>query len=634
MTSRAATLERINQVDAERRLKKRFPGARKLTSPYEVGEMSMEQEELQLDYIQSEIETHEGRLQELQLEYEIHATMYEDRINAYKMEKDYEKHQADVKESILHELLNPHPEPGPPPIGPKSLWWIEGDRMLVMSSLIICFNLYTMMLEFSDPKKAVKFFWPDQIFMCFYVFELTIKAFVRQRALLCGPCSIVWWNWLDLVIVVSGVFDMWLIPLMGAGNKSPVDPRALRILRLARLARLARVVKAFLAADFGWTEHENFQSFIMGVIGCNAIIMGLETDIPDFWGWFYVEQILLMIFMFELSARLKMWGFGFFTNGANLIWNWLDFIIVGGGMVDAYLIPMYALVQVLMGGSSSDKPDIGQVMMMLRLARLLRILRLARLIKSIPPLYVLIQGIAKAMQGMVWVVVLTALLLYICALLGVKLVGHGLVFGGKEHVPGDMAEVFPDVLNSMFVLFNLMNGSTGSVEPLLKLPIMKFFIMIYTIISTWAILSILTAVVSGNMIKAQEENKVEEEENSKNVQHTRSVKVLTYLFENADKEHDSCLRESEFEGIVGDNLKSAMLIDACGINKEDLKELFECLATNPGGSAEPFVSQVDFIDGLQMEGRAVSERSVMRLEKHLTDMAHKLRNIQAEVDFS
>merc|ERR1719359_2044538 len=100
-------------------------------------------------------------------------------------------------------------------------------------------------------------------------------------------------------------------------------------------------------------------------------------------------------------------------------------------MIDAYLLPMVGLVETLMGRSASRRPNIGQVMMMLRLARLLRILRLARLIKSIPPFYVLIQGIAKAMQGMVWVVVLTALLLYICALLGVKLIGHGLAFGGQ-----------------------------------------------------------------------------------------------------------------------------------------------------------------------------------------------------------
>jgi len=426
---------------------------------------------------------------------------------------------------------------------------------------------------------------------------------------------------------VDSTLRLWL------RREDPIDARALRVLRLARLARLARVVRAFLSADFGWTEKESFQTFIMCVIGANAIVMGLETDMPQFWGWFYVEQILLMIFMFELAVRLKRWGFQFFrTSNPDVIWNWLDFTIVAGGMTDAYLLPMVELVQTLLGNNSSKKLDIGEAMMMLRLARLLRILRLARLIKSIPPLYVLIQGIAKAMQGMVWVVVLTALLIYICALLGVKLIGHGLAFGGNP--PPAMAKVFPDVLDSMYVLFNLMNGATSDIEPLLAMPIMRLFIMVYTVISTWAILSILTAVVSGNMIKAQEENKKEVEEVKIRVQHTRSVKVLTYLFEKADKTHDSCLKQSEFEGIVGDSLKSAMLIDACGIQKEDLKELFECLATNPGGGGEPFVSQSDFIEGLQREAQSVSERSVMRLEKHLSEMAKKLRNIQAEMALS
>ena len=45
----------------------------------------------------------------------------------------------------------------------------------------------------------------DQAFLAFYVMELLFKALAFERSLLCGACSVVWWNWLDLVIVLSGL---------------------------------------------------------------------------------------------------------------------------------------------------------------------------------------------------------------------------------------------------------------------------------------------------------------------------------------------------------------------------------------------------------------------------------------------
>merc|ERR1740138_2013786 len=115
------------------------------------------------------------------------------------------------------------------------------------------------------------------------------------------------------------------------------------------------------------------------------------------------------------------------------------------------MMPAIALIKMLMGIPSHGKGNLGQIMMMLRMARLLRILRLVRLIKSIPPLFNLVVGIMQAMQGMAWVMVLTVLLLYTIALLGVKLISHGIVFGGKAPLAAEA--VFPTVCQAGFVLF-------------------------------------------------------------------------------------------------------------------------------------------------------------------------------------
>merc|ERR1712157_517197 len=107
------------------------------------------------------------------------------------------------------------------------------------------------------------------------------------------------------------------------------------------------------------------------------------------------------------------------------------------------------------------------IMMLLRMARLLRILRLVRLVKNIPPLFILIVGIAQAMQGMMWVVVLTMVLIYAMSLLSVKLIGHGLILGADA--PPDVTDVFANVPDSFFVWFKAMNGDWGAFEPVCEL---------------------------------------------------------------------------------------------------------------------------------------------------------------------
>jgi len=390
-----------------------------------------------------------------------------------------------------------------------------------------------------------------------------------------------------------------------------------------------KIVRLFLESDFDWTEGERFQGFIMGVIGANAVIMGLECDIPDFAGWFYVEQTLLFIFMFELLVRLKRHGWHFFTSKHDWVWNWLDFIIVSGAVLDAYLLPLLSFVMSLMGKSLGSSGNIGQIMMMLRMARLLRILRLIRLIKSIPKLYVLIQGIAQAMQGMAWVVVLTLLLLYIVALLAVKLIGHGLIFSDGK-VPTEVENLFPDVLDSMFALFNIMNGqSVDGMDTLLEaVPSMKFVAISFTILSSWAILSILTAVVSENMLQVTEEHRQEVEEEQKVEAETQAISTLSDIFEQADQTNNNQLSKREFDDLIADPELNQKIIDATqGMSQKDLKKLFEYISEEmPNG--EPIVHRTNFIDGVLRENRGVSERSVLRLEKRIHEMEKTLNNVQ------
>lgn len=553
---------------------------------------------------------------------------------AARLEKELDtlRKEAESREEQLRNILSPPPgDQIIKPPGPECLAWMESTAFTLVATSVIVANIVMMVMEFIDADKAKEFFWWDQFFMIFYVFELSFKAILWQRRLLIGKIGVVWWNWLDLIIVVTGVMDMYLKPLLimsgvvhQGASSGPSVLSFLRMLRLARLARILKIVNVFLKSDLSWAEGDVFQSFIMSVIGFNSILMGLEADYPDFFLWFYVEQVLLIIFSFELLVRLKFAGLQFFCQ--NVIWNWLDFIIVWGGIVDQWMMPSIELVKEMMGMESGGSGNMGQIMTMLRLARLLRILRLVRLVKNIKPLFNLVAGIMQAMQGMGWVLLLTLVTLYTFALLGVRLIGHGLVFGGEPPVE---AAVFRGVLESMFVLFTIMNGDLSPLEDLfVVMPVMKLVAVSFMVLASWAILSILTAVVSENMINACDNNREDVNSEEQEEEMKESRKLLEDLFAKIDTDGSGELTEQEFDDLLKDPDIVDEITNATKLSKRDVVELFGYLAEENEDGGPKVISADDFIEGLQTESRPVTERSMMRITKRIDTLEKRARELQ------
>lgn len=546
--------------------------------------------------------------------------------------------EASAQEDLLHRIRHPElyeEEPVPP--GPQCLNFLQGQAFLLVSSAIIITNIVTMFMEMLHPRYKHEFFFLDQFFLTFYVLELLFKAMLFQRELLCGPCQDAWWNWLDLVIVSTGVLDQWLKPILLASGLLPESLMQstwalamVRMLRLARLPRILKVVRLFFKSDLSWAAGDRFQLFMMSVIGFNCILMSFEADSPHFFLWSYIENMLMIIFMFELCVRIKLGGCGFFYEGYELMWNWLDFIIVMGGVVETWLMPCIDVVQALMGLPPTQKSHIGQVLIMLRMARLLRILRLVRLIKNIPPLFTLLVGIVQAMYGMIWVLVLTTVLLYTAALLCVKLIGQGLV----GHVPEDVASVFPNVPQSMFVLFMAMNGNAELLTPLFEaFPVTKLVFVIYMVVLSWGILSILTAVVSENMINATEAHREEVELIEQERLCQNSKDWLSEIFDKTDLDGTGMVERQEFEDMMkDDHLVDELCSAAGGLRKVDLVALFDCLSSVSDDSF--FIRRKDFVEGLMTHAQApsVSQRDILRLEKRLLMQERVLLQMMDRLD--
>jgi hypothetical protein len=362
----------------------------------------------------------------------------------------------------------------------------------------------------------------------------------------------------------------------------------------------------------------------MGVILLNSIVIGAETEVPDWSGWFIVEQIFLVIFVFELTVRLKLSGAKFFSDPDNYAWNWLDFGIVAGGVLEQWLMPLVGIISDLLGIKNPPKFPNG-FMSLVRMARLARIMRLVRIVKSVPPLYDLVKGMASALHGIGWVIILTFLVLYIFALLAVKLIGEGLAF--SEIPPEPVREPFHGLGDTFFVLFQVMNGDQSVLEPLFDhAPLTKVIFVVFMIMTNWSILSILTAVVSENMISVTEQNEKERAEVERMQAEERQNLRLEEIFASLDKDGSGDLDLAEFKNILSDANSTTRdeLCETAKMNANDLVEIFDYLSREPGDGANPRVHRWYFIDGLRHESAPPTERSIMRLEKKIAKVENML----------
>uniref|UniRef100_A0A7S4VGZ0 EF-hand domain-containing protein n=1 Tax=Alexandrium monilatum TaxID=311494 RepID=A0A7S4VGZ0_9DINO len=559
-----------------------------------------------IDKLLQQQEEHEAAYQKVKLQIQESISQCRSTMASLENEVNY-----------LQSEVNGNPDEGPP-----GLRWVLGDRFMLFSALVILSNLLTMYLQFIHP--SYNFAILNVLFLVFYQVELVLNLIVKRKAFFIGEFSTVVFNWLDLIIVVSGTVE-FVVGLRSGGHTSYLG--ALRVLRVARLARVFKIVRFFIQSDMSWAEGPAFQSVMMAVIAFNTILMGLEVQYEDCGVWPLTEQILMVIYVFELMVRLKVAGCGFFSDSKDIMWNWLDLIIVMGGVIDLWLMPGITAFQRLMGASSHHSGKLSQIMSMVRMARLARVLRLVRLVKGIPPLYTLVVGIATAMQGMGWVMVLTGVVLYICALLGVQFVGKGWVLPSDmdDHQRQAVQNTFKDIPEAIFNLFKAMNADLGGMEPLLKaVPQSKYVMMAFMVVTNWAIFSILTAVVSDNMAKVTEEHTQEmervEEATRKEVRAAR----LEFLFQRLDKDHDGIIDLQEFRNMLNNDVAAEEMSTITHLAKEDLGEIFDLLSeTKDGGTG---ISYHSFVNLLDKECSQVTARSIMKLERRLTQFQDALES--------
>lgn len=504
--------------------------------------------------------------------------------------------------------------------------FVDSSWFGVVSNCIVLCNMASILLADRIPPYATP--WVNNLLLVWYVFELTLKFAHHGKDLFFGPWMASMWNWLDLGIVFSGIVDQWLLPIFLGQSTHGGCFAMLRLLRLFRFLRFLKLVKTFLVADLDWIhESENFDRLMAGVIVLNGIVISFQLDYP--WdGWVWVDNSFLVTYTSELLLRFKRWGLYFFTHPTDWTWNWFDFSIVTAGIGDLWLMPAITLFRQQVYDENVD--GFGQdtttrsLLSMVKLMRLMRVLRLVRVLRSVPPLYTLLVGVYGAFQAMKWVIVLTLLTLYGGAIVFTNLVGKGLIYEHQE-APPEALKVFGTMSASLFSLFEMMNGDTEVIKPIKTQIVGKILFALFMIIANWAILAILTAVVSENMITVAGRFAEAENEKQAEVKLQKSEDRLMEIFEREDV--GLKIGKAKWLKMIEDGPTREELSEGTHLTKDDMVDLFACLEiddSDVGGRHDGRVDVRDLIHSLKENTTLADKRSVLHVMIRLRAMQDQL----------
>jgi len=233
----------------------------------------------------------------------------------------------------------------------------------------------------------------------------------------------------------------------------PETPSACHRQRLVRFLETPRVRQAVIA-----------------VILFNALLLGLETSSTAMAaaGGILValDRACLAFFCVEILAKLYGYRRRFFADP----WNWFDSLIIG-----IALVPATGSLSVL---------------------RALRILRLLRVVSVAPSLRRVIEGFIRALPGMASVLLLTALIFYVGAVVTTKLFG-------PAH-----PEWFGTIGRSAYSLFQIMtleSWSMGIVRPVMEgTPLAWLFFVPFILVTAFAVVNLLVGLIVNSMQDAHQ----------------------------------------------------------------------------------------------------------------------------------
>lgn len=238
-------------------------------------------------------------------------------------------------------------------------------------------------------------------------------------------------------------------------------------------------------------ESNAVRNFILGVIICNAAVLGLETSKTamqhaGYWLHF-LDQIAVVIFIIELTIKLVVYRLSFFKNG----WNIFDFVIV--------------TVTLLPSGEGTS------------VLRALRIVRAFRLMSAVPSMRLVIFALMSAIPGMASVIALLSLVFYVGAVMATVLFGEQFQ---------DWFGTIGASLYSLFQIMTLESWSMGIVRPVMdQFPLAWMFFIPFILCTSFAVLNLFIAIIVSAMDDVQRADRAPEKTNADIIDELKTLRA-------------------------------------------------------------------------------------------------------------
>jgi hypothetical protein len=291
------------------------------------------------------------------------------------------------------------------------------------------------------------------------------------------------------------------------------------------------------------------------------------------------------------------------------------------------------------------KNGLASLSVIFRAFRLLRIMRVFRLFRMLTQLYTLVMGFMESLVSVFWVSVLASLCLFICGVFLTRLLGRPLglevLLENKELPEDELADAqfyqdsFGSVPKSMFTLFTLMATPDLSRMQIAMhhRPGVTLFFIGWIVFGSFAMISILTGVISESMVSKgqmrKENMRFEEEEQLKLVR-----EKLREHFKDYDESGDGLLSREEFAHAIPSILELLQESEEESFYSEsDLIMVYDLMDLDGVGeiNVEEFLKGMEQFDCRlhQMPLQIMKfQADVMKTQKHLT---HEVKDIKLQL---
>lgn len=256
-----------------------------------------------------------------------------------------------------------------------------------------------------------------------------------------------------------------------------------------------------------------FEVFFATAILSNSLLIGVQVHyaaqsigsaLPP--AFFIVEQVYALLFLVELILRVLAEGWPFFWSSPNMVWNYLDVLIVLTSVLN--LVSEIAMDQLASDADTLMSGNV-RIIRILRVTRVIRVVRVVKIVRFIRALRSLVHSIFGTLKVLMWSVLLLLMIIYVFAIVFTDVSTEYISnFEISTTETAFLRLRFSDLERSMRTLFqSISNGLTwGEVaDNMYRLSwIWGYLYLIYVAFCCFAVLNVMTGVFCQSAIESAE----------------------------------------------------------------------------------------------------------------------------------